>query len=149
MIDKVLDMYYFSLLGYIALGFKNKLVKNILIGLFVFRVIGFVIFEVTHMRQVLILFPNFFENLFFFYYIIKLIAKREPKISYPVLGIIFLIVGVPKIMHEYALHVIQSDLIINIFGYHYKYEHTWHQILFLLIMAIIFGFIYRKNSKIK
>jgi hypothetical protein len=146
-IDKFLDLYYFSLLAVFAWKFKNHFMRNVIIGLFLFRVVGIVLFEVTQIRALLFFFPNIFENLFFLYYIIKSIATYEPKISYRMFGLLLLLVTIPKMMHEYSIHIIQKQLLIHIFGYPYAYEGTFHQIIFIGVVALLFGMYYRKQKK--
>lgn len=144
-IDKVLDLYYLSLLALVARNFKDTLMRNIILGLFFYRLIGVVLFELTGMRWLLFLFPNIFENLFFFYYILLKVASYTPKISYTALGLMLIIVTLPKLLHEYTIHIIQNPFITHINTIALHYNGTWDQILFLLIISISIGLWYRKK----
>lgn len=109
-IDKLLDLWYLSFIFVIALKFKNKLIRNVLIGLFIYRVIGTLLFELTNSRILLVLFPNVFENFFFFYYILKKISFREPVIPLGLFAFFLSIVIVLKLIEEYSIHVTQKPL---------------------------------------
>ncbi len=145
-IDKILDTYYLALLAIIAFKFGNKLIRNVALGLFAFRLIGVLLFEVTHVRVFLFFFPNIFENFFFFYYILKTVASYEPKIRYLGALIFILIVTLPKMLQEYSIHVIQKPLELNLFGYNYLYQGATHQLLYIVIISVLIGIFYRKNK---
>ncbi len=146
LIDKFLDMYFLSLLVIIASKWSNGLIKNVALGLFFYRFLGFVLFEITQVQWVLFLFPNIFENFFYFLIIVKRIAIFEPVFSRKMIGLFLLLVSIPKIMQEYSFHVIQKNLELNIFGFNYVYDGTTHQIAYILFFAVLFGFIYRKRG---
>lgn len=107
--DKYLDMYYLSIEGYVSLSWKNTLAKKTSIVLFVWRVVGFVLFEFTHMRTLLFFFPNLFENFFLFYIFNKKFAKKDLVSSKKSLFIILAILLVPKLAQEYFLHVMETQ----------------------------------------
>ncbi len=146
-IDKILDMYYLSLIAIVGWKFKNILIRNLIFGLFIYRFIGFLLFEFTQMRSMLFLFPNIYENFFFFYYILKTIASYEPKIPIPTTVLFVVLVAVPKILQEYAIHIIQKPLEFNIFGFLYIYEGSNHQIAYILFISVFFGLLYKKSKK--
>ena len=58
--DKWADLVYMLTFLYVALKW-NGVTRNVAVGLFGFRVIGMVAFEITSSRAVLIAFPNLFE----------------------------------------------------------------------------------------
>jgi len=147
LIDKFLDTYYLALLAIVAWRFRNKLIRNVTVGLFVYRFIGFVLFEITGIRMFLFIFPNIFENFFFFYYIIKTTASYEPKIRYLGVLIFIMMVAFPKMLQEYSIHVIQEPLELNLFGYNYIYQGATHQILYIVTIAVLLGIFYRKNKE--
>jgi len=78
------------------------MLRNISIGLFIFRILGFVLFEVFQDRLVLFLFPNLFEFWFigiaFLYYSRVEITNKKIFIT---LAIAFTL----KMLQEYILHV--------------------------------------------
>ena len=63
--DKWLDLVYMVTFLIVALRWRGT-PRNIAVGLFVYRMIGVVAFEVTENRDVLIFFPNLFEFWFVF-----------------------------------------------------------------------------------
>jgi hypothetical protein len=63
--DKWLDQAYMATFLIVALRWKAA-PRNIAVGLFAYRLVGFVAFEVTQERGLLIFFPNVFEFWFIF-----------------------------------------------------------------------------------
>lgn len=145
-VDKLLDLYYLSLLALVARSFKDIMMRKVILGLFFYRLIGVLLFELTGNRWLLFVFPNIFENLFFFYYIVIKIATFTPKISYLALSFMTVIVTIPKVIHEYVIHILQGPFIITIKNFSYHFVGTWDQILLLLIIAIITGLFYRRRG---
>lgn len=144
-IDKILDMYYLSFLAFIALRFKNLLVRNLLLLLFVYRFAGFIFFEITHAQQLLFIFPNIFENFFFFYLILKKVASYEPQMSRLTLGFYIILVSIPKMLQEYSMHIVQKPLIIELAGTPHELG-TNYQIAYILTLSLLFGFWYRRKA---
>lgn len=106
LLDKILDIYYLSFCFVISLKWQS-LAKKTSIFLFVYRLIGVILFEITHIRVLLFVFPNLFENWFLFWaarnrYFQKfeLTAKR--------LALILFLLLVPKMAQEYLLHFMQA-----------------------------------------
>ena len=64
-LDKFLDLFYISFFLLISIRWTSSL-RNISIGLFVFRIFGFILFEFFEERFILFLFPNIFEFWFSF-----------------------------------------------------------------------------------
>src|SRR5689334_17394959 len=52
--DKILDLYYLSLEAYIAYKWKETNIRVSAIVLFVYRLIGILIFELTHNEPILV-----------------------------------------------------------------------------------------------
>lgn len=101
--DKWVDLVYMAAFLVVALRWSG-LVKQVAVGLFVFRIAGDVVFEATGTRAVLLAFPNVFEFWFVF------IAGRDRfKPSYeitPRRAVAWLIVlTAAKEVQEYALHM--------------------------------------------
>ena len=63
--DKWLDQVYMVTFLIVALRWRGT-PRNIAVGLFAYRLVGFVTFEVSQERDVLIFFPNLFEFWFVF-----------------------------------------------------------------------------------
>ena len=101
MFDKIIDLFY--LIFFLIVTFKwTKKLRNISIFLFVLRIIGFVLFEIFHNRLILFIFPNVFELWFLAIAYMKLFKY---EITTRKLVVIFTIVLILKLIHEYILHV--------------------------------------------
>lgn len=108
--DKFLDQYYLTIELIVSLRWTNQLAKKTSIFLYVYRLIGVVVFEVltflgfTDIRYLFFIFPNLFENFFLFYLAFKkLFPKRE--IGWRGIVISLLILLIPKMIQEYLLHM--------------------------------------------
>jgi hypothetical protein len=122
--DKWLDQVY--MLTFLAVALRWQAVpRNIAVALYLYRLAGFAVFEVTQERDLLILFPNLFEFWFLFVACIQWLgieqtpSERPPhRPRFPALtravGIRYspsqlacvlpaLLAG--KLLQEYALHV--------------------------------------------
>ena len=61
-LDKYLDIYYLSMEAYVSLTWTELRPRLTSIGLFLYRLVGVVLFELTGIRLLLFIFPNLFEN---------------------------------------------------------------------------------------
>lgn len=109
MVDKYLDMYYLSIEAYMSFKWTNPLARRTSLILFVYRAVGFVLFEVTKMRVLLFMFPNLFENFYLFYLGWQKLTKKDPVTSVKSLLIILAILLIPKMAQEYLLHFVQAQ----------------------------------------
>jgi hypothetical protein len=104
--DKVLDVYYLTIEVIVAQRFE-RLPRVVASALFAYRLVGVAIFEVTGARQVLMAFPNLFELWFLF---VVAVARFRP--GYRLTGrrtaAWLLVLLVPKLIHEYVLHVARA-----------------------------------------
>lgn len=110
-VDKILDFYYLSIEVIVVLSWVNLSIKKIALGLFFFRSIGIILFELTGIRQILFFFPNLFEFFFLLYLFYQgisgknyLVTKRDKLFFY--LGILFFFSF--KLYQEYSLHILQT-----------------------------------------
>ena len=115
--DKWLDLVYMVTFLIVALRWQGA-ARNIAVGLFVYRMIGVVAFEVTENRDVLIFFPNLFEFWFVFVAGVKFFRlderwRGEPRYRGLVpfryeggqLAVVFAVMLAIKLPQEYMLHV--------------------------------------------
>jgi len=100
-LDKFLDLFYIAYFLIIALRWE-KLLRNISILLFVFRILGFVLFEFFQNRLILFIFPNVFE---FWFLGITLLFLLKSNITNRKIIIVLVITTLLKIIQEYILHV--------------------------------------------
>ena len=100
--DKWLDQVYIVLFLIVALKWAGP-ARKIAIFLFSWRLIGFIVFEITQTREVLLFFPNVFEFWFLFvaslpHWLPNFSFKRGPTLAW--LGFLFAL----KEFQEYVLH---------------------------------------------
>ena len=108
-VDKMLDIYYLSFEFLVALRWRDLLARKSAIAFFSWRLIGVIAFELTQMRKLLFFAPNIFE---YFYLALLTIKKFRPafRLTRKTLAIMLLVVGVPKLVHEYILHYLEYPL---------------------------------------
>jgi hypothetical protein len=100
--DKYLDQVYIACVLIVALRWHG-LDRNVAVGLYAYRLVGFVVFELTQSRGLLLFFPNLFE---FWYLFVAakqqfdLQDKLRGRTLYLVLGALFCL----KMFQEYVLH---------------------------------------------
>lgn len=111
-IDKLLDFYYLSIEVFVASSWINTDIRKTAIILFLYRGLGIFLFELTGIRQLLFLFPNFFEFFFLLYLFYQgisgknyLTTKKDKIFFYSSLFVLF---GF-KLYHEFSLHVLQRE----------------------------------------
>jgi heme/copper-type cytochrome/quinol oxidase subunit 4 len=108
--DKSLDIYYLSITYLSTLrNWSNLYAFKLDRFLFYYRLVGVVIFELTQLRPVLLIFPNTFEYFFIFYETVRL--KWDPKVLtksklITAAALIWIFVKLPQ---EYWIHVAQLD----------------------------------------
>ena len=100
-IDKFFDLVcYFFILLYLCS--HNKLSvneKRFIIGLYLFRIVGTVLFWVERNRRYLFYFPNFFLEFSLGFMIVKRFVWLKKY-----LPIFFICIAIFKLMQEYSLH---------------------------------------------
>ncbi|MCH7810471.1 MAG: hypothetical protein IH863_07820 [Chloroflexi bacterium] len=115
--DKWLDQVYMFTFLVVALRWQGT-PRNIAVGLYAYRLIGFVTFEVTQERDLLIFFPNLFEFWFVFVAGAKFLRlderwRGQPRLRGLVpfrytsgqLAAVLPVLLAVKLLQEFALHV--------------------------------------------
>ena len=109
--DKALDVYYLWI-AYIATlrNWVNLVAYDVSRFLYFYRLVGVVIFELTQIRAVLLLFPNTFEYFFDFYEAVR--ARWDPRRMgrWLLIGAAAFIWIVIKLPQEWWIHVAQLDM---------------------------------------
>ncbi len=108
--DKLLDNYFYFIQGYTTLKWTNKPAKYMGWFLLFYRTIGTILFELTHNRTLLFIFPNLFVTFYIFTVGYKAILKKDPFPTTKRLLIITFILLIPKLYQEYLFHVAQFPL---------------------------------------
>ncbi len=109
--DKALDIYYLTI-AYISTlrNWVNGFALQVSRFLFFWRLVGVVLFELTHLRLLLLIFPNTFEYFFIFYeaYRLRWDPKRmAKKLLIGAVAFIWILIKLPQ---EYWLHIAQADV---------------------------------------
>ncbi len=108
--DKALDIYYLTITYLSTLrNWSNLYAFKLDRFLFYYRLIGVAIFELVHLRYLLLIFPNTFEYFFIFYEAVRL--KWDPKVLtksklIAAAALIWIFVKLPQ---EYWIHIAQMD----------------------------------------
>ena len=100
-LDKWLDQVYLGAFLCVALRWTGP-ARTVAIALYAFRLVGFVAFEMTHERALLLLFPNVFE--FWFIAVAALGDVRVAHWSRGGLAIAVVVLTGMKELQEWALH---------------------------------------------
>ena len=106
--DKLLDLWLYTVtVVYSTLNYQWF--TPILIGCYLYRLAGQVIFFATQDRRTLVYFPNLFEVAFFYFYLTHLYSI-PPAIEIATLVILFTII----VAHEMSLHIYQVTFFDNL-----------------------------------
>jgi hypothetical protein len=108
--DKALDIYYLTI-AYIATlrNWENLFALRVSRFLFYWRLAGVAFFELTHLRPLLLIFPNTFEYFFIFYEAYGLRWNPAGMSRRLVIGAAAFIWIVIKLPQEYWIHIAQLD----------------------------------------
>lgn len=100
--DKYLDQVYLACFLAVALRWQGA-DRNVSVGLYAYRLLGFVVFEFTQTRGLLLLFPNLFE---FWYLFVagKQQFNLQERLRGRRLAVVLGALVALKMFQEYALH---------------------------------------------
>jgi hypothetical protein len=118
--DKAMDVFYLSM-AYLSTLRNWESMPAFRIGwfLYFYRLVGALLFELTHVRALLLIFPNVFEYFFIAY---ETVRSRWQPVHLLVgwwLSAAALIWVVVKLPQEYWLHVAQLDVTVEISRHHW------------------------------
>ncbi len=102
--DKFLDLYYQVFEVTLTQRWTNIPAKRMANFLFCFRLCGVLIFFLTGLQEILIIFPNTYEMFFIIYEGLWFFRRKEPKFSLISLTYLLTILVIPKVIQEYFLH---------------------------------------------
>jgi hypothetical protein len=143
--DKALDIYYLSI-AYLSTmrNWTNLTAFTMSRFLFYYRLVGSLLFELTQVRALLLLFPNTFEYFFLFYEGVRLRWNPRRMSAALVIGAAFAIWVFIKVPQEYWIHIAQLDITDTIkqglFGV--PTDTSWGQIVrdnipFFLVLIVV------------
>lgn len=107
-LDKVLDLYYLSLEAWVAWHWTDRVPRLVAVGLFGWRLLGVVLFELTGVRWLLLVFANLFELWFLFVLLVRSRLPRVPLARWRVATAWLVVLSLPKLGQEYLLHVAEA-----------------------------------------
>jgi hypothetical protein len=110
-IDKAFDTYYLSIEMWVARRWRDDLARRTASVLFGLRLGAVIVFEITHVRQLLLVGANIFEN-FYIYVAGRLELDPRYRIKDGRRLTVILLLVAPKILQEYVMH--------------YRESQTWH-----------------------
>lgn len=102
-VDKILDLWLYSVaVAFATVNFQPQQ-ATILILLYLYRLIGQIVFFSTKNKRVFVYFPNIFENMFFFFTFLDLTSSSYLlKNTTFCWGSLFIVV-ITKVLHEISL----------------------------------------------
>jgi hypothetical protein len=134
--DKAMDVFYLSI-AYLSTLRNWESMPAFRIGwfLYFYRLVGALVFELTHARWVLLVFPNVFEYFFIAYETIR--SRWQPThllIGWwlSAAGLIWVFIKLPQ---EYWLHVAQLDVTDEISAHHW-----FCGLIVVVLIGLYFGF---------
>lgn len=102
--DKLFDLYYLAFEAAVAWRAFDPISRAVALVLFLLRLVGVAVFEVTQYRSTMFLFPNIFEN---FYLVVAGMRSIDPAFrfrSWRTACLVAALVAVPKLAQEYTMH---------------------------------------------
>jgi len=139
--DKAMDIFYLSIAYLAAMrNWDNLHAFAIARFLFYYRLIGAFLFEMTHERWLLLVFPNTFEYFFIAYELWRTRWRTRPVSQRAwILTAAFIWIFI-KLPQEYWLHVAELDVTDTLEDYWW----AWPLLIFLLLLlAAILWFVVR------
>jgi len=107
--DKILDFWWYSIAMIYAWTYIPEFAV-FLLGLYLFRLLGFTIFILTGKRRVLFLFPGFFENVFFVIFFGLKIDKLQFLLAGNNLYVFLFFAFAAKMIQEWWVHWAQISI---------------------------------------
>jgi len=130
--DKALDIYYLTI-TYLSTfrNWTNAPAFRMSQGLFYYRLVGVVAFELSGARALLLIFPNTFEYFFIFYELVRMhwsTARLSKKIVVVTAIFIWVVIKIPQ---EWWIHIAQLDVTDEISA------HPWVLVPIIVVSAIV------------
>jgi hypothetical protein len=159
--DKALDIYYLTIIYLSTMrNWVHLFAFEANRFLYFYRLVGVVLFEATHTRAILLIFPNTFEYFFIFYEAVRLRWNPLRMSKRLVIGAVAFIWIFIKLPQEYWIHIAQKDttdlIKEDIFGV--SVDTGWGEIisdfpwvfigLAIAIVAVILGIKWVFNHKL-
>ncbi len=108
-LDKLLDLYYLGFAAWVASRWDERLPRITALGLFAWRLVGVVLFEITGWRPILFIFANLFEHWYLFYLIRNRWFPGVQLDTWTRVTAWLVVLYIPKAFQEYLLHIAQAQ----------------------------------------
>lgn len=109
--DKAMDIWYLAVAYLSTLrNWRSDIAFKVAWFLYFYRLVGVLLFEFTHLRPLLLIFPNAFEYFFIAYEVIRSrwnVLRFGWRVWVGLAAIIWVVVKLPQ---EYWLHIAQMDM---------------------------------------
>lgn len=107
--DKFMDVWFMVVATVYAHRYwQEAAAKKLLFLLFIYRLLGVLLFEIFAARPLLLVFPNLFDLFFVFYLFYRQLTHRPLFTSPKKTLIIFLSLLAPKLTQEYFIHYLDK-----------------------------------------
>lgn len=103
-IDKWLDLYYLGLELVVVRRWPERLPRRAATGLFAWRLLGVVAFEISAYRPLLVVFPNLYENLYLYVLVVRRWFPRLMPRTVAQTLLVLAALLIPKLLQEWVLH---------------------------------------------
>ncbi len=143
--DKAMDVYYLAIAYLTTLrNWQSISAYRVSQALYYYRLVGVVAFELTHVRGLLLIFPNTFEYFFIAY---EAIRSRWSPLAFALrwwvvtAAVIWVCIKLPQ---EYWIHIAQLDLTDELAA------HAWAWPLLiglLVVLALVLWFVVRPRLR--
>jgi hypothetical protein len=143
--DKALDVYYLAI-AYLSTfrNWRDPFAARVAQGLWYYRLIGVVAFELSQVRALLLIFPNTFEYFFIAYEVVRLAWNPERLSHRQIVGLAAFIWIFIKLPQEWWIHIAKLDFTDfmkeDVFGV--TVDTSWgdaigENLWFLALMAVL------------
>jgi hypothetical protein len=117
-IDKAADFYSYLIMLIVGLRWR---IRTLIVLLFVYRIVGQLLFFKTRKEIIFVAFPNFLEPLVLAYTFLLWRSKGSEERAYAAyrnhLGLIWTLIIAYKLWNEWYLHYANIDLSSRVFGF--------------------------------
>jgi len=108
--DKFFDTYFYCVIAFQALKWKNAIAKRTVVLLLGYRMIGVILYLFVSWRPLLLIFPNVFLTYVVVYLFFLQILKKDIVKCWRSNLVLLLALTIPKLIQEYLFHVAEIPL---------------------------------------
>jgi len=120
-VDKIVDYWTYIFQMIFSFLFLTEY-KYVLLGFFLWRTLGMIIFLSGKPRKIFFIFANYFENLFLFLFFATYFRNANYLLDRPFFEIILFLIFVLKIFQEWFIHIANLSVRKIVFGSERKWK---------------------------